>query len=58
MHVCATMSASMLRLYRMMGIRWRKLGDPRPYWGQPRYPCQYDLVRTVQAFLDRGGDQE
>jgi hypothetical protein len=52
-HVCATMSASMLRLYRMMGIYWQTLGDPRPYWGRPRYPCTYDLVKTVQAFLDR-----
>lgn len=52
-HVCATMTASMLRMYRIMGIHWDVLGDPRPYWGQPRYPCKHDLVQTVQAHLKR-----
>jgi N-acyl-L-homoserine lactone synthetase len=50
-HVCATMTASMLRLYRMMGIHWQTLGEPRLYWGKQRYPCKYNLVKTVQAFM-------
>jgi N-acyl-L-homoserine lactone synthetase len=50
-HVCATMTASMLRLYRMMGIHWQTLGEPRLYWGKLRYPCKYNLVQTVQSFL-------
>jgi N-acyl-L-homoserine lactone synthetase len=52
-HVCAAMTASMLRLYRLMGIHWQVLGEPRPYWGQPRYPCKYDLVKTVESFMKR-----
>lgn len=52
-HVGAAMTSSMLRLYRMMGIHWQKLGEPREYWGETRYPCKYDLVRTVQSFLER-----
>jgi N-acyl-L-homoserine lactone synthetase len=50
-HVCAAMTGSMLRLYRLMGIHWTVLGEARPYWGEQRFPCQYDLVKTVQAFL-------
>lgn len=50
-HVCATMTRSMLRLYRLMGIHWVVLGEPRPYWGELRYPCKYDLVQTVQSFV-------
>ena len=50
-HVCATMTRSMLRLYRLMGIHWEVLGEPRPYWGERRYPCKYDLVQTVQSFI-------
>ena len=42
-HVCAAMTGSMLRLYRLMGIHWQVLGEPRPYWGEQRYPCRYDL---------------
>ncbi|MBN1451584.1 MAG: hypothetical protein JW963_11265 [Anaerolineales bacterium] len=52
-HVCATMTSSMLRLYRLMGIHWHMLGDAHPYWGEQRYPCKYDLVKTVQSFLKR-----
>ncbi len=50
-HVCAAMTGSMLRLYRLMGIHWDVLGEARPYWGELRYPCRYDLVRTVQAYM-------
>ena len=52
-HVCATMTASMLRLYRLMGIHWQALGEPRLYWGELRHPCKYDLVKTVQSFMKR-----
>lgn len=51
--VCATMTRSMMRLYRLMGVHWQVLGEPRPYWNESRYPCQYDLIRTVQSFLAR-----
>lgn len=51
-HVCAAMTTSVLRLYRLMGIHWDVLGEPRLYWGKLRYPCKYDLVKTVQAFVD------
>ncbi|HML23235.1 MAG TPA: hypothetical protein PKD09_16390 [Aggregatilinea sp.] len=53
-YACAAMTASMLRLYRMMGIHWDVLGDPRLYWGEMRYPCRSDVVKTVQSFLARG----
>lgn len=50
-NVCAAMSSSMLRLYRLMGIHWQVLGEPLPYWGEMRYPCKYDLVQTVRSFM-------
>jgi N-acyl-L-homoserine lactone synthetase len=52
-HVCATMTAPMLRLYRMMGIHWQVLGEARLYWGELRHPCRYNLVKTVQTFMKR-----
>ncbi len=50
-NVCAAMTSSMLRLYRLMGIHWQVLGEPRPYWGEMRYPCKYDLLQTVRTFM-------
>jgi N-acyl-L-homoserine lactone synthetase len=52
--ICATMTGSMLRLYRLMGIHWQVLGDSRLVWGEQRYPCSYDLVKTVQSFMKHG----
>ncbi|NDJ78133.1 MAG: hypothetical protein GYB65_17935 [Chloroflexi bacterium] len=52
-HVCASMTASMLRLYRLMSIHWDVLGEARDYWGKPRYPCKYNLVETARSFMKR-----
>jgi N-acyl-L-homoserine lactone synthetase len=52
-HVCAAMSERMLGMYQMMGIHWDVLADPRPYWGEMRYPCKFDLLRTTRAFMGR-----
>ena len=49
--ICATMTKSMLRLYRRMDIPLTVLGNSRPYWNEQRFPCKFDLEGTVQAYL-------
>ena len=48
--VCFTTAPPILKLYETMGIHVQVLGEPRLYAGQLRYPCKYDLLKTVQSF--------
>jgi N-acyl-L-homoserine lactone synthetase len=46
-HLCGSMSEPVQNLYRKIGIDVSILGPARQYWGEKRYPCRYDLLRSA-----------
>lgn len=50
---CAALSADMLARYHSVGFEFYTLAEAKPYWGQPRYPCKFDLIRTAQDLITR-----
>jgi N-acyl-L-homoserine lactone synthetase len=50
---CATLSAEMLARYHTVGFEFYALGEAKMHWGQPRFPCKFDLMRTAQDLIAR-----
>lgn len=48
--VCFIAAAPILQLYETMGVYVDVLGESRLYAGERRYPCKYNLLKTVESF--------
>lgn len=53
--MCAIMSDGMIERYHAVGFAILPVGDPQPYWGELRYPCRFDLMKTAETVLERFG---
>jgi N-acyl-L-homoserine lactone synthetase len=51
--ICGDFSASMLRLYRMLGFKVTPLGSPREFWGEQRSPILVDVASSVSELMGR-----
>lgn len=53
--MCAVMNDGMVNRYHAVGFEILPVGAPQPYWGEMRYPCRFDLMKTAEALLARFG---
>jgi N-acyl-L-homoserine lactone synthetase len=51
--ICGDFSASMLRLYRMIGFQVTQLGPAREFWGEQRFPILVDVASSAKDLMDR-----
>jgi N-acyl-L-homoserine lactone synthetase len=52
-HVCGDFTASMIRLYRIMGLGVTTLGPARLFWGEQRFPIVQDVLGAVSIVTKR-----
>lgn len=50
---CGVLTASVARLYRLLGIQITKLAEPQLHWGEMRAPYKLNLAATVAALERR-----
>lgn len=53
--MCAILSDGMIERYHAVGFAILPVGEPQSYWGEMRYPCRFDLMKTAETVLERFG---
>lgn len=52
-YACCILSPAAARMYQSWGLQVIKLGPPRPYCGEERYPALVRPAESVQTFIRR-----
>ncbi len=56
--ICAILTQDMVERYHAVGFEVEQVGAPRLYWGAPRFPVRFDLLRTAAVLMQRSGQDE